>query len=723
MGIRSRFAARSALLGSAAFLASSFTAAAQEQPAAAEKDQKVERVVVTAQKKSESIRDVPMGVTALTEEDLGRLRATSFSDYVALVPGMSSSEPEPGHTVLTIRGLNAGGVAANVGTYLDETPWGSSSGLANGTNKTPNIDTFDIQRIEVLRGPQGTLYGANSIGGLLKFVTNKPDTHDFDNAFEFGGSTVADGGSGGFAKGMLNVPLFDSAAIRAVGYYRNDPGYIDDPGRGLEDINDVETIGGRATFLFEPSDNFSLSLTAIAQNLEAGANSVVDISTAALPNFVPLFGDLVQQRADVTPSEVRYRIYNGTLNWDWGWAELTSATSWASHDEFQTTDGTGVFGLFIDARLGIDRFTQEVRLASPQDDRALEWLFGVYYNDEDAILHQGLALTPGGAELAFVQLDSQFSETAVFANFTYHFSPAFDVNLGGRYSTNEQSARQFGLASAGPASSSEEVFTYSFSPRWHVSKDTMIYGRIASGYRPGGPNALPPPPPAPPPGSESFNSDTNVNYELGVKTDVLDGRLQLDFDVYFIEWSDIQLLTVVNNFGFNINGGTAESKGVEFSAAWSPTDQLTVRANAAYTNAELTSDAPAAVRGKAGDPLPLVPEWSGALDVDYRFDSVGLFEPFIGGGWRYYGERQSGFDAVPGIPVIRGLPLEAYSTFDLRAGVVHGAWTLQLYAKNVSDERGIVAFDTAGTSAASFTSPTVTVIVPRTIGIAVTGKF
>jgi iron complex outermembrane receptor protein len=679
----------------------------------------IERVVVTAQKKSESIRDVPMGVTAVTGEQLERQRATTFSDYVALVPGMSSSEPEPGHTVLTIRGLNAGGVGANVGTYVDETPWGSSSGLANGTNKTPNFDTFDIQRIEVLRGPQGTLYGANSIGGLLKFVTNRPDPTEFDHKVEFGGSTVADGDTGGFVKGMVNVPLFDNAAIRAVGYYREDPGYIDDPNRGLEDINDVETLGGRATFLLAPSDNFSVTLTAIAQNLEAGANSTVDVSAGSLPNFVPLTGDLEQSRMGVTPSEVRYRVYNGTVNWNLGWAQLTSATSWTSHDEFQTSDGTGVFGLFIDARLGIDRFTQEARLSSPADDRAFEWLFGIYYNDEDAILHQGLVITPGDSELAFVQLDSQYSETAAFANFTYHFSKAFDVSLGGRYSTNEQSANQFGLASAG-GTSSEDVFTYSFSPRWHASEDTMFYARIASGYRPGGPNALPPPPPAPPPGSESYNSDTNTNYEVGVKTDLLDGRLQLDADVYFIEWDDIQLLTVVNNFGFNTNGGTAESKGVELSAAWALTDQLTVRGNAAYTDAQLTSDTPAAVGGRDGDALPLVPEWSAALDADYRFDVVGDFEPFIGAGWRYYGDRRSGFDADP---TLSQLLLEAYSTFDLRAGVTHGQWTLQLYAKNVTDERGVVGFDSAGTSAASGLSPTISVNTPRTIGIVATGRF
>jgi outer membrane receptor protein involved in Fe transport len=356
-----------------------------------------------------------------------------------------------------------------------------------------------------------------------------------------------------------------------------------------------------------------------------------------------------------------------------------------------------------------------VRLASPSDDRALEWLFGVYYNDEDATLHQGLVLTPGTAELAFLQLDSQFSETAAFANFIYHFSPAFDVSLGGRYSTNEQSANQFGLAAAA-GDSSEEVFTYSFSPRWHVSKDTLVYARIASGYRPGGPNALPP---APPPGIETFDSDTTVNYELGIKTDLLDGRLLLDADVYFIEWTEIQLLTVISGFGVNANGGTAESKGLEFSMAWAPTDQLTIRANAAYTDAYLTADTdPLLIGAVDGDPLPLVPDWSGALDIDYRLASIGGFDPFIGGGWRYYGDRYSAFD-----PAVGQLPLDAYSTFDLRAGVVHGAWTLQLYAKNVADERGVVAFDSAGTSAASGTSPTITVIAPRTVGLVVSGKL
>jgi iron complex outermembrane recepter protein len=400
------------------------------------------------------------------------------------------------------------------------------------------------------------------------------------------------------------------------------------------------------------------------------------------------------------------------VNWDLAWAQLVSSTSWAEHDETSRQDGTGVFGVFIDSTLPINKFTQELRLASNDTDSKLEWLIGGYFTHERASLHQDLVGTG-----LFLELTSKFIEQAAFANFTYHFTEAFDVALGGRYSSNSQSARQFGLAAAS-GTSEEDVFTWSVAPRLHLSEDTMLYARVAKGYRPGGPNALPPPPiPAGVP--FAFEADTAINYEVGIKTDLLDGRLQLDADLFLTQWDNIQLLVFIPGFGgVNGNGETAETKGFEAAAAWALTDQLTVRATIAYIDAYLTADTdPVTIGALDGDPLPNIPDWSGSLSADYRFETDGTWQPWIGATWRHVGDRFSGFDAGIG-----QIPLEGYDSLDFRLGMDHGLWTMQLYAKNVTDERGIIDIGTQNFSVVSGTG-TATVITPRTIGVAVTGRF
>jgi iron complex outermembrane recepter protein len=708
-------AARSALLGSVAVFSSAIAAIAQDQTAPGQDRAQVERIVVTATKRSESVRDVAMNVTAITGADLERQRATNFEDYVGLVPGMTYTSDDPGRTQLTLRGLNTDGVASTVGTYLDETPYGSSSALAEGATKAANLDTFDIERIEVLRGPQGTLYGANTLGGLLKFVTYKPDASEFDHKVEYGGEVVEDGDMGAFFKGMVNVPLGDELAARAVGYYRHIPGYIDDPGRGVSDINETDVLGGRAMLRYEPSDDFSIDLMAVAQNLDAASESTVDVLVGPGNTISPAFGDLTQRRLRNEYADVRYRVYNATVNWDLAWAELVSSTSWGTYDESSLEEVSAVLAGSIGNKLGIDKFTQEVRIASTESDSAWDWLAGAFFTHERAKFHNDII--GGPLDGLAIDLNSKFIEKAAFANITYRFSEAFDVSVGGRYSMNDQSATQSGLGSAG-GDSSEEVFTYSIAPRWHLSEETMLYARVAKGYRPGGPNTLPPPP-IPPGVPTTFASDTATNYEVGIKTDLLDSRLLLDATAFFVEWDNIQLLFFIPGFGgANGNGGTAESKGVELAAAWALTDELTLRATAAYVDAYLTADTdPIIIGGVSGDPLPLVPEWSGSLSGEYRFATESVLQPWIGATWRHVGERWSGFD-----PAFGQIPLESYDVLDVRVGFDHGMWTAQLYAKNLTDERGIVSFTSLNFSSASGTA-SASVITPRTIGLAVTGRF
>lgn len=463
----------------------------------------IETVVVTASKRPEAVKDVPMSITVLGQDDLERLNARSFEDYVNTVPGMNLIETSPTHPQLTLRGISAGGDGSTVGTLLDETPYGSSSALANGVDTAPNLDTFDIQRVEVLRGPQGTLYGASTLGGLLKFVTNPPDPSAFAAAGEVGGTTVDNGGEGAFARAMVNVPVDDSIAVRVVGFDKYDGGWINDPGRHLNNINGVRSMGGRASVLAHVTDKIIVRLSAVAQNISANNDASEDVDIVG-NTIVPKYGTYKQQRSVNSFSASRYNIYDGTIDWDLDWATLTSATSYGSLHDFLFTDASGVFGANIQGFLRVNKFTQEIRLASEPNSGPLDWLAGFYYTHEIASLHQDIVFTPHGAPLGSLEVDLRYIETAGFVNATYHFTQDLDVSLGGRYSHNDQNANEFGLASA-VGSSEGDVFTWSAAAHYKLDDTTSFYARIAKGYRPGGPNDLPLGNPA---GAPTFSAPT-----------------------------------------------------------------------------------------------------------------------------------------------------------------------------------------------------------------------
>ena len=695
-----------------ALLISISTLAFAAQASAAET---IETVVVTASKRAESVKNVPIAVTVLGQDELTRLNARSFEDYVNNVPGMTLLESSPTHPQIVLRGINAGGDGATVGTYIDETPYGSSSALANGIDTAPNIDTFDMQRVEVLRGPQGTLYGSSTLGGLLKFVTNAPDPSGFAGQFEAGGTMLDDGASGGFARAMVNVPLSDDLAVRVVGFDKADPGWIDDPLRNLKDINGIRSFGGRASVLYRPSSKISVRLSALTQEIHANNDADEDVVLVG-GTLVPKYGLYEQQRTTNSFSVSRYALYNATVDWDLGWAALTSATSYGSYHDFLFTDGTGLIGLDVQGLLGVNKFTQEARLASEPNAGPLDWLVGGYYTHEDADLRQDFVLVPHGTSFAFLELASSYVEAAGFANATYHFSPSFDVSVGGRYSHNSQNAVQTGLIPGGGASSGN-VFTWSVAADYHLDDQTSLYARIAKGYRPGGPNVIPIG------GAKGaplfYDADSLINYEAGVKTDLLDGKLSLDADVFYIDWSDIQLLTVIANTGVDINGGSARSDGVEWDAQWQPLDNLTLGWSGAYTDAQLTEDTPAIVGGQTGDALPWAPKWTSTVNGDYRFARMGDWAPYIGASWRFIGERSSDFQAAPAHQV----SLPSYDTFDVRLGVDWRAWEIELYGKNLSNARGYTAFSASGTSIASGESAIAALTAPRLFGVVLRGKF
>lgn len=717
----------------------------------------LQEVVVTAQKRQEKLHDVPMGVTAITGSDIQSMHLIDFADLETQVPGLSVELSTPGLERLTLRGENVGGVGSTVTTYIDDIPFGSSNALANGALAAGDFDTWDLQRVEVLRGPQGTLYGAGSEGGLLKYVTTPPDPRRFASAFELGDESVAHGGNDPFYKAMLNLPVGGIAAFRLDGFYSRMPGYIADPQLGATEVNRGYREGGRASFLLNVTDNLSIRLTAFAQTMHTDGTPEIDVVGAAgnqlappADQLQPVDGNYDQHRFINEPASFKYRIYSGTLDWHFGWATLTSVTSYGTTDEDQLLDTTSIsvapglsFGMLVDsllppgtnaglsevADLSVKKFTQELRLASSSGG-ALEWQVGAFYTRESSLIAQTLpsfiipTLAPSGVpSLENVNLSALYREWSGFGQVTYHFTPAFDVALGGRWSENKQSETELlgGLLinpaqTTGGASTGTD-FLYSVAPRWHLSKDTMAYVRVASGYRPGGPNALPPITPTGVP--RTYQSDSTVNYELGIKSILLDNRLSLDVDTFLINWKRIQLFEFVDNFGINANGGTATSKGLEWNFALTPVEGLTLTLAGAYVDAHLTADAPAA-GGTNGDQLPYAPKWSNSLDADYTWRAFGNYRAFAGATWSYIGSRVNDFSASPtvsgGALVFAPNPragLGGYNTLNLRTGLDNGRWSFELYCKNIADTRGLTFYTSTGTP--NF-GGAITVQQPRTIG-------
>jgi iron complex outermembrane receptor protein len=684
-------------------------------------------VVVTANKRAEQLHNVAQSMSVVGQQKVEQLQTFNFASYAKFVPGLTLVEGTPGDNQLVLRGLNSGGDASTVGTYIDETPYGSSSSLANGTLLPPDLDAFDMQRVEVLRGPQGTLYGASTLGGLLKFVTNPPDPSGFAAEAEATGAEL-ENASGWAVKGMVNVPIGDRAAFRLVGDASGDPGFINDTFRHEKDVNNVTERGVRGSLIVHPTDNFTVRLTAIAQDFYANdSNSEdIDVNGAGVPlePITPAFGVRNNRRLLSGFNDIQNSLYNATVNWNLGWAALTSSTSYGAYDSQNLADTSDVFNSKEAASLTVNKFTEEDRLASPTG-QPLEWLAGFYYTRETGTLTQRLigqgAPFGNGTLIEIVHLNSAYEEEAGFATVTYHFTPQFDVAVGGRYAHNDQTSSTFeaiplfGVQSLTHGPSNDSTFTYSVAPRWRPNEDLTVYARVASGYQPGGPNDVALGTTAAVP--RTFGPDTVVSYEVGAKAYLFDHMLSIDADAFHIDWRDIQLIAVVAMNGVNVNGGTARSDGFEAQGVLTPIPGLTFSANVAYIDAVLTSNTNPLLGGKSGDPLPYTPQWSGTLDGVYNWSVTGDVDAFVGATWAYVGDRKSGFSGTIG-----QVALPSYNTWDLRAGVnVRKNWTVEVFAKNVGDVRGISALG-PNLSVVS-TGESVTLIQPRTVGVTLTARY
>jgi iron complex outermembrane recepter protein len=697
----------------------------------------LEEIIVTATKRAERLQDVPMAASVITGSQLMATQATTLQDVVNATPGLQLISGSPVTNELVVRGISvASSINASVATYVDETPFSPEGPFAFSTALAPNLDTYDLARIEVLRGPQGTLYGANALGGLLKYVTNAPDPSGFSASFLTGVNSVDHSGQTGWeTHGMVNLPLGNDSALRIVADDTYFPGYIDDPSRGEKDINDIRRDGVRGSFLWEPTQNFSIRLSANYQKLTAGDFGTEDVSAATLQ---PIFGDLVQERDLPQPLSVNNQIYNATINWNLDFGTLVSSTSYSEAHLALQSDITSQLGpltpIYFGRNLGVaatvtgpaQTFTQEVRFSSPSNQK-WEWIAGLYFDhqsggDNQAIVPadlktgQLLNLSPN---LSSANTTSTYREYAGFGDLTYHFTSAFEVTAGGRFSSNDQTFNEVTAGLLAGADdirhdSSQSVFTYSVDAKYRFNPDTMTYARIATGFVPGGPNdtILGATVPA------TFHSSTTTNYEVGVKGSAAEGRFSYDFDVFDVQWKDIQLEAIVDNFESITNGGAARSDGVEGGVGFIPVQGLTLSLNGAYTNARLTENTPTSFGGLAGDRLPLSPYFAGTAAISYERPLWTDVSGFAGLEWHYEGSRLSEFEM--------GLPrqeLPAYSLVNLHAGLSFHNVTLTAYVKNVGDVQAINTVAQEALPLRGMSALSANINPPRTIGLTLGAKF
>lgn len=722
------------------FVAAGTAAAGPEavsNPPAAVDAGTLEAIVVTARRRSEDLQTVPGEVTAVTASDLSQIHARSFEDFAAFVPGLSYQSASPATNLIAIRGITTGGsqLSSAIGLYLDEIPLGASTSFGLGY-QSYDVNVFDLNRVEVLNGPQGTLYGASSLGGALKYVTALPDPSHFAAGGEAEVSSTEHGGVNNSVRGMVNVPIGEGlGAVRVDGIDQYDTGYLHDPIFNRSNQGSVRTTGGRVSLLLTPMSDLSVRLSAFTQSSDSNG---FDVALRDPVTHAPTLGTYAQEFPLFQPAKSALTVYSGVVNWDTSWAKLTSITGYQINHGRSLTDVSGIyeplvvaFGAGKDAfSLPVDtttkRFTQEIRLAS-HDNKHFEWLLGGYFDHERTLEYVDLfdASNTGGTLFGVVpfnsRLPSTYRELAAYADGTVYVTDRLDVALGARYSQNRQTYDEtvFGLFATGSsavstppeASSTQSVTTYLINPRYKIGDDSILYARIASGFRPGGPNFVL----KPGLGNPTFSADTLWNYELGEKYTFHDKKASLNVDVFDIQWKDIQL--TVNNGGVNQleNAGDARVRGAELAFNYRASPALTLGGSAAYTDAKLTTAAPVIGIKYTGARLPLSPKFNFALLGAYNFNINADFRGAVTVTDRYVGDRTAGYAGSAVSPLYA---LGSYNTVDLGLSIYapHGL-EVDLYAKNLTNVAGEVSASTLANEYNPAAPVPVEISLPRTIGL------
>ncbi|HXY97948.1 MAG TPA: TonB-dependent receptor [Steroidobacteraceae bacterium] len=749
---------------------------AQPAPAQQRTDTtQLQEIVVTAQKRESTVQTTPISLTAVTGADIQDRGLTDLSNLVLSVPGVSVHTSGPGMTELEMRGVaSVGGNSPTVGFYFDETPLTAPSATNEGKIViSPAL--YDLNRVEVLRGPQGTLYGSGSMGGTIKLVPNAPNPDAFDATGE---TTLADTDHGGFdyaQNAMVNLPFGDGlGAVRIVGSYSHDAGWIDriviEPGefpppdptftiRGnvlaapvltdYHDVNDVDRTTVRISALFKPAEGLTISPSMFYQRMSSGGLPYIDSDPGTDAHYQPF--DIAETYHDT------FLLWSLNARYTTQSFEVSSTTSYWQRHEPLTQDtseswetGLGLTG-FTAAQGGIGaawadeenptwQTTEEFRIQSVGDSR-LKWLLGYFYSDFYSAWNIVFPSTNGAAIFGSNDLFSYFSPMPIlqqseFGELTYNITDPFAVTLGVRHYHYDApvSLDQFGALTATVVTSTTETdqgFLPKVSLSYQADKDLLLYTTAAEGFRPGGGTG--PVPTSGPlsceaqlmteygstsfvPGPVSFESDHVWSYELGEKLRLADNRVTINGSVYYESWIGVQQVNALSSCGYvyTANAGDAQVKGAELEIQAIVLPELIVSANAGYADAALVSSTLIDAGFNPGTPIQQVPKWTSSASIAWRHSLGNGLMLTARADNTYVGSRTDETFSINTLP--------SYDLANIRAGVEGDGWSAMLFVNNVADKRALLNNITQdAVNLATYNR--VAVSQPRTAGIDFNYRF
>jgi outer membrane receptor protein involved in Fe transport len=672
-------------------LSAAWPVMAQQAAATPQKSEdESERVVVTANKRSEKQRDVAGTVSVISGSDLERRGARDQEDFLKLTPGVQLNRGDPNNNGITIRGLSSqaspesgGGQQNPSGRYLEDVPLASPI----GKGLVADIVPFDLDRIEVLRGPQGALFGSGSLGGALRYVLAKPDMKSFSATTQVGLSRVSEGKTAPSIFGMINLPLNETVALRVVAFDSTSPGYIDNKGTKTPDANKVNQSGGRILLTVKPMKELTATLVTSTQKTKQDDFSYVFGDPKKLEHDNPTLGRGTSQ----------FDFSSLTVDYDLGSAVLTSITgNWKSKSN-GIGDDTRLFAtlglnLPLVARVSTGQSesqSQELRIASKPGGN-FSWVAGIFHQSNKGS-GSGKQSDPSGAfgvvDLVDLMTKQNASERAVFIDGEYSLGGGWSAGLGGRSYKTKTSFQQTGTVFGGPSNSpvlsgGDEGTTPKASLKYRFNNNNMWYALASKGYRYGGVNEGPPPTP--------FKSDNLWNYETGVRLLPAPG-VQLDLSAFLLDWTNAQFTYFAMNGSLPFSGignvGKARSTGLEAALRWKVNSVFDIAASMASIDAETTQDVMtmagrAPVTIASGAQLPGTAKLQTALQGNYRFSgplgSAGRFNVTH----THVGERVIDLTAFYKAP--------AYNSLDLGMSFNKGNTTLLAGLTNATDERGIM---------------------------------
>ncbi len=585
----------------------------------AKKQNQIDEIIVTAQKREERLIDVPMSISVVGNEEIKNRGIQNFSDLSYAVPNLSVIETNAGHQQITIRGVSNGiGSSALVGIYLDEIPLSISPSI------TPSLQAIDIKQVEVLKGPQGMLYGQGSVGGTLRFITNAPELNELTGDITASIYDTDNGSSSNELTMVANLPVIDDQlAFRVAATYQDKGGWIDRVNDNANDINDSELSHIRLSGLWEASDNLSITAMAIQHRNDFGGSNLVNTA----PENDSKHLQPVRNGLGVLPSDSshNYDIYHLVVDYDLGFATLTSATSKFDVEELVTGNantivlgpqpGTPLDLFFHNQATTGDGFSQELRLTSNSDK--MSWTLGLFYDDnEDDYQDTGSGVYINGSPIftstSVGKLEKKATSSSIFGTLSYNLSDRVTVDLGGRYYEDDKS-QLFVLDNVAVSDQTASFDNASFrgAVSYALADNANVYFSISQGFRSGGLNFATPTP---------YEPEKLLAYEVGAKATLLDNKLSVEAALYHSDYTDYQAASVsLAGLSITSNPGEAEIQGIEWSTRWTLSDYFSLGFNGNYTESEYTKINPGATEYQAGDPLSLVPKYNYSLSANFDF--------------------------------------------------------------------------------------------------------